>query len=199
MGVTLLELLVAIVLAGLLMSMLGQVVHQFVQSSQAIDQEQARYAQMAGLRRVLHRDLQNLSLQNATLTPQNNGFTCRTSHSMLGPGPLPVKVTWEFSENKITRHEESPALNYSRQQLILTEMENWNISFYQAAEHRWIELSTLLLNNQDKQVSGETSEEQGTNRSRKTLALKIGLTVEGREYEIIEALPNDEAVQANTF
>jgi type II secretory pathway component PulJ len=188
---------VALILAGLLMSMIGQVVHQFVQSSQAIEQEQARYAQVAALRRVLHRDLQNLILDNATVSARSNGFACLTSHSLLTSHPLPVRVVWELSDGKIARHETARELSYAKRQTLVSGVQSWSLSFFQAAEQRWVELSTRLLSEPEK-GSGKPAAEQQTERSsRRTLALKLGLALEDKEYEIIEARPSDEADQTS--
>ncbi|GAB6059198.1 prepilin-type N-terminal cleavage/methylation domain-containing protein [Desulfonatronum parangueonense] len=142
-GFTLLEVLVALAAAGLLVTMVASVLMRGAVASSAL--EQAAEAQRARgvLHRLLSMDLRYV-LPDTEITFTEHGFSLETGHNHLLPGPMPMTVTWLFSNQGLRRDEEQLDLTYVRSKVIMPEMESWALALYDLSESRWIDLRSWL-------------------------------------------------------
>lgn len=110
-GFSLIEVLIGLILSGLLMSMVAMVLGQSVTNNEVVRSSAGLSSRMFTLRRVLHRDLQNIE-PGKIITVTENGFMISTTNNFLIDGGVLVKADWDLSGNMIRRHEESHILNY---------------------------------------------------------------------------------------
>lgn len=110
-GFSLIEVLIGLVLSGLLMSMVAMVLGQSVTNNEVVRSSAGLSSRMFTLRRILHRDMQNV-IPGSAMGVEDNGFSLETSHNILLKGAGPILVNWDFSSNMIRRNEESPDLDF---------------------------------------------------------------------------------------
>lgn len=142
-GFTLVEILVALVTAGLLTAMLAAVLGQGVTVSSALGTTATDQHSRVVLYRLLSMDLRGM-LPETELTIFEQGFTLETVHNHLIPGPLPVIVTWDFSGNRLRRIEEQPDLEYLLELPLISRLRDWNLDLYDLTEGRWVNLQAWI-------------------------------------------------------
>ena len=170
-GFSLIEILVALVVAGILLGLVLRTVNQVAHNSEVLGVELRISSEAARLRRVLHRDLQNI---NGEFIPSREGFSLATSHNFLSGQPLPMNVTWDFSEKNVRRVEEEPGLSYTKELVLLPELKSWEAQLFHPGKKRWFDLRSWLLSNFETAPS----------------AVKLILNLPGREkIEMVERVP----------
>ncbi|MFW6388284.1 MAG: prepilin-type N-terminal cleavage/methylation domain-containing protein [Desulfohalobiaceae bacterium] len=175
-GFTLLEVLVGLVLTGLLGAMIAATASQNILSSQALLQQGQGNTERTVLRRILHRDIQNMQL-GSSLQPTNQGFRLKSGHNLLLNASLQVRITWSFSQGELVRREEKPGLGYIKQQTLCRELDSFKLEFLPAEAERWVELQAWLM---DKKRSAPA-------------ALRIQLDMPGKkQIRITERVPRHE-------
>ncbi|WP_092123113.1 prepilin-type N-terminal cleavage/methylation domain-containing protein [Desulfonatronum thiosulfatophilum] len=142
-GFTLLEVLVALAAAGLLVAMIASVLGRGTVVSSALEQASEGQRSRGVLHRLLSMDLRNV-LPDTEITFTDQGFTLETGHNHLLPGPMPVTVTWFFTDQGLQRDEEQLELGYVRSTVIMPELESWALALYDLSESRWIDLRSWL-------------------------------------------------------
>lgn len=172
-GFTLIEVLVALMVAGLLTAMVASILGRGVVASSALEETARGQQARVVLRRMLSMDLRNI-LQDSGFVISEDGFAVKTSHNYLVQGPLPVTATWNFSGNGITRKEEQPELSYAWTLTVAQGLDRWEMAFFDLTENRWMDQQPWLRSPERPAPAG----------LRLRLLLKgIGLV------EIIERLP----------
>lgn len=142
-GFTLVEVLVAVALAGLLAAMIAGVMSRGILASEALLEHGEEESEKIVLRRILHRDFKAMDWGSG-LEPTPEGFRLYTGHNMLLSSPLPVEVVWSFEEGEIVRREESPDLTYSREQTLYQDMDSVELEFLSLRDERWIPLDSWI-------------------------------------------------------
>jgi len=172
-GFTLIEVLVALMVAGLLTAMIASLMGRSVVASSALEEaSQGRHARMV-LRRMLAMDIRNMP-PDAEFQVTENGFALATSHNHLIPGPLPITATWTFSESGIVRNEEQPDLGYLQTLVVSRSLEQREISFFDLTEGQWMDAQSWLRMPDRPAPAG----------------LRLRLVLDGvGQVEIIERLP----------
>jgi prepilin-type N-terminal cleavage/methylation domain-containing protein len=142
-GFTLIEVLTALVAAGLLTAMIAAVLSRGLTASSALEDISKQQRTRAVIYKLLSMDIRSM-LPDTELTITEQGFSLESCHNHLLPGPLPVTVTWSFSDETLIRREEKPELNYSRAMTVASDLENWKLAFFDLSENRWVELKSWL-------------------------------------------------------
>jgi prepilin-type N-terminal cleavage/methylation domain-containing protein len=138
-GFTLVEILVAVMAAGLLTAMVAALLGRGMTASSALeDAAQGQQSRMV-LARLLSMDLRNM-LPDSELTLTANGFSLETSHNHLIPGPLPVTVEWRFEDEALIRLEEQTELEYAQQRSLLSNLRAWDMDLYDLEREQWVGL-----------------------------------------------------------
>ncbi|MCA1743034.1 MAG: type II secretion system protein J [Desulfonatronovibrio sp.] len=143
-GFSLVEILVALTVAGILSAMLASIVGQSLVSSQALMEQQGMDRQKITLRKILHRDL-NEMLWASSLEPTPQGFELKTGHNTLIASSLPMQVSWNFTSNEIIRTEQNPDLDYLKKQTLSTRLNSFSMDIYCPVQKRWIPHDNWLM------------------------------------------------------
>lgn len=152
-GFTLMEILVALVVAGMLTALLAAILGRGVTASSALEETVENQRSRVVLHRLLSMDLRGM-LPETELTITEHGFTLETVANHLVPGPLPVTVTWDFSQRRVRRTEEQPELEYVQEMLVISNLQAWNLAFHDLTEGRWVELRSWLHGTQRPAPAG---------------------------------------------
>lgn len=142
-GFTLIEVLVALMVAGLLTAMVASLLGRGIVASSALEERAQAQELRVALRRMLDMDIRNMG-PGGEFRIAENGFSLKTSHNHLIPGPLPVTVTWMFSPSGIVRGEEQEALAYARTLVVTRSLEHWETHFFDLSEGLWLDARTWL-------------------------------------------------------
>lgn len=165
-----------LVIAAIIGAMIASTAKQSILSSQALLQQGHSEAEKTVLRRILHRDIQNMQWASS-LEPTNQGFRLTSGHNLLLTASLPVTINWHFTQGALIRKEERPDLNYIREQVLCPDLNSFELEFMPPADTRWIGLEAWLLN-QERPAP---------------VALRLQLQLPGRNrWEIIERIPRHE-------
>ncbi len=175
-GFTLIEILVALAVAGILASIIAGVMGQGILTSDFLLKESRSETEKTVLRRLLHRDIKNM-VWNSELEPAPEGFRINTGHNVLTPCSMPVDAFWDFSDNRITRHEENQDLSYAKKQILSRELNSFQLEFLTFEDNRWIRLDSWLI----------SSDRPGPRAIRVTLEYS-----DGKKFQIIEHIPTHE-------
>lgn len=136
-GFTLVEVLVALMVAGLLTAMVASLLGRGVVASSALEETTQGQQARVNLRRVLDMDLRNM-LPEGEFEILENGFALSTSHNHLIPGPLPVRATWTFSRLGLERKEEAPDLDYAQTLVLARSLERWELEYFDLTDKLWL-------------------------------------------------------------
>ncbi|CCO23259.1 PulJ/GspJ family protein [Maridesulfovibrio hydrothermalis] len=136
-GFSLIEVLIGLVLSGLLMSMVAMVLGQSITNSEVVRSSSGLSSRMFTLRRILHRDLQNIVIATPIVVDET-GIGFSSVNNFLLDGAFTVDVAWDFSGNMIRRHEESGALQYSNSFQLMRGLSSWRIELLDAKSETWI-------------------------------------------------------------
>ena len=177
-GFTLVEVLIAMVLLAILMSLLGRSMGQIIIGSQALQNNILGYRELVSLRRTLHRDLQNMQAKE-TMVFGVDGFEFTTSHCLSRDHPLQVRVTWSFGDT-IVRKEAIDDIDYSREIVLMDKVEAFELGVWESRDKRWMDLDTILL-------SSAGGGNAGAYRN-----LKLVVRSRGAEVTILERFPHGE-------
>ncbi|WP_320006658.1 prepilin-type N-terminal cleavage/methylation domain-containing protein [Maridesulfovibrio sp.] len=127
-GFSLIELLIGLVLSGLLMSMVAMVLGQSITNNEVVRSSSGLSTQMFTLRRILHRDLQNIVI-NRPISVEKTGLSFESNHCILLEGIGAVSVFWDFSSNMIRRTENSNSLGYGNTYMLMRGLDSWTVEF----------------------------------------------------------------------
>ncbi len=174
-GFSLIEVLIGLVLSGLLMSMVAMVLGQSITNNEVVRSSAGLSARMFTLRRILHRDLQNI-LPGSTIDVEDNGFSFESCHSFSFEGAGPILINWNFSSNMIRRFENSPDLEFENSYFLMRGLESWSLEFLDADKNAWISRSQLAA----RAMSG--------NSAVKAFRLKLRFE-DGKDVMIVERIP----------
>lgn len=136
-GFSLIEVLIGLVLSGLLMSMVAMVLGQSVTNNEVVRSSAGLSSRMFSLRRILHRDLQNV-VPGSTIGVERDGFSVESVHSISLEGSGPLIVVWDFSSNMIRRVESSAGLEFENSYFLMRDLESWRLEFLDADNNVWI-------------------------------------------------------------
>lgn len=180
-GFTLMELLVALAVSGLLLAMLGQTATQIMKTGQSLTERMRFNREVVVLRRLLHRDLQ--SLENLVkLRVSSTGLDFTTSHNLLSDRPLNVRVAWRFSGNRVMRSERKSSISYTNRIQVMERIQRFEVEMFITGDNRWVDI-TEWRNNMGSIMS----------RSKRLKALRMTLTMEGGDtITLVERLPYSE-------
>ncbi|WP_419781751.1 PulJ/GspJ family protein [Maridesulfovibrio sp.] len=173
-GFSLIELLIGLVLSGLLMSMVAMVLGQSVTNNEVVRSSAGLSSQMFTLRRILHRDLQNIVI-NKPVSVEKGGFSFGSSHCILKEGIGAVSIFWDFSSNMIRRTERSDSLGYGNSYMLMRGLKSWAIEFL-GTNNVWISRSQQA----NKAVRGKSGV--------KAIRLKLRFD-DGQDVTIVERIP----------
>lgn len=165
-GFTLVEMVVALTLAGILAAMVSAALNRGLFSGEALIGEADQQKPFVTLRRLLHRDIKSRKL-GSDILPTSSGFRLSTTHNLLRSAPLPVMVEWSFHRDRIVRREENPDLNYRSSQVLSRDLQAWELSFYSRKSDQWIDHRLWIM---DENRSGPD-------------ALALSLTLTGLDQE----------------
>lgn len=143
-GFSLVEILVALAVAGILSAMLASIVGQSLVSSRALMEQQNMDRQKTTLRKILHRDFKEI-LWESSLKPTAQGFELQTGHNTLIPSSLPMLVSWRFASDEIIRTEQNPDLDYLKKQTLSTRLNSFSMDIYCPVQKRWIPHDSWLM------------------------------------------------------
>ena len=132
-GFSLIELLVAMTITGILVVLLGQSMDRIMSNSAAIMNSLKYSDEMIALRKIFHRDVQNIADFN-TFSVGKNGFSFVTTHNLLSDGPVPVNVDWDFSRAEVNRIEQVTELSYRKKNSYFTK--NTELEFRNSCSKR---------------------------------------------------------------
>lgn len=174
-GFSLIELLIGLVLSGLLMSMVAMVLGQSVTNNEVVRSSAGLSSQMFTLRRILHRDLQNIAISKP-INVEGEGLTFESSNCILKEGIDAVTVTWDFSSNMVRRTESSDALGYGNSYMLIRGLKSWSIEFLGGEKNVWASRSQQ----QARTLRGNTEI--------KAVRLKLKFE-DGQDVMIVERVP----------
>ncbi|WP_432734436.1 PulJ/GspJ family protein [Maridesulfovibrio sp. FT414] len=136
-GFSLVEVLIGLVLSGLLMSMVAMVLGQSVTNNEVVRTSAGLSSRMFTLRRILHRDLQNIVVGKSVYVVEN-GFGLPTYNNFLMDGGVMVEASWDFSANMVRRHEENSALEYGSTYQLLRGFSSWRLELLDGKNGAWV-------------------------------------------------------------
>ncbi|ACS81639.1 PulJ/GspJ family protein [Maridesulfovibrio salexigens] len=174
-GFSLIEVLIGLVLSGLLMSMVAMVLGQSVTNNEVVRSSAGLSSRMFTLRRLLHRDLQNI-VPGRPIGVEADGFSVESSHNVLLEGAGPIIVSWDFSSNMIRRHEKSPDFEFDNSFFLMRGLKSWGIEFLDADKNIWITRSQQSA----RAMSGRSAV--------KAFRLKLRFE-DGKDVMIVERVP----------
>jgi general secretion pathway protein J len=173
-GFSLIEVLIGLVLSGLLMSMVAMVLGQSITNNEVVRSSSGLSSRMFTLRRILHRDLQNIT-PGASISGDGTSLIIATNNCILKPGLGTVLVTWDFSSNMIRRIESSDELEFENSYFLMRGLEYWNVEFLDGKNNVWI--------------SARQQKEQAlTGGVTKALRMKMRFD-DGQDVTIVERIP----------
>lgn len=178
-GFTIMELLVAMALMALLLSFLGQSMGQIILGSDALRGSVMNRRNMVTLRRLFHRDIQNL-WDVTTMTMDQGGLEFTTSNCVSTNFPLNVRASWTFSPT-VSRREVIEDMGYDKSLDLLEDVESATIEIWLSEEERWIELDAFVMDSASKE-----------SYLKQMRALRLTLVIEGSTVTMVERLPHDE-------
>lgn len=174
-GFSLIEVLIGLVLSGLLMSMVAMVLGQSITNNEVVRSSSGLSSRMFTLRRVLHRDLQNI-LVGKTVFIESEGFGLQTTNNFLIDGGVGVEVIWDFSGNMIRRRERSESLDYENSFQMLRGLKSSKLELLDGAKGVWI--SSVQYQNRPLNLKSAIK------------AIRISFTFEdGNSLLIVERIP----------
>lgn len=143
-GFSLLEVLVALVLAAILALMVSRIMDTAVQSSEGVRRAEDESRRIITLRRLLHRDIQQLDWrQPVAATPESIVFTTRHHH--LHGGPLALQVRWLVGNGSLIRQESAPALGYTREMSLWPRSDaSLRIEAFHPTQRDWVPADAVL-------------------------------------------------------
>jgi len=141
-GFSLVELLIALTVSGILLAMLSGMISQITSAGVLLDEESEKAKRQITLRRLFHRDVQNM-VAPGSMVFEDNRVIFDTTHSKLLDAPFPVTVTWDFAKNRIVRSEEVEDLNYKREDVLSGGLSSWSFEAYDDKQSRWLNFNTL--------------------------------------------------------
>ncbi|WP_421903751.1 PulJ/GspJ family protein [Maridesulfovibrio sp.] len=174
-GFSLIEVLIGLVLSGLLMSMVAMVLGQSVTNNEVVRSSAGLSSRMFTLRRILHRDLQNI-VPGRPLGVEEEGFSLESTHNVLLEGAGPIIVNWDFSSNMIRRLEKSPDLEFENSFFLMRGLKSWGLEFLDADKNVWISRSQQSA----RAMSGKSTV--------KAFRLKLRFE-DGKDVIIVERIP----------
>lgn len=136
-GFSLVEVLIGLILSGLLMSMVAMVIGQSVTNNEVVRASSGLSSQMFTLRRILHRDLQNI-IKGTRIEVKDEGFGFSSLNNFLVDGGVEVEVFWDFSGNMIRRYENSGSLDYSNSFQLLRGLVSWKLELLDSSNGVWV-------------------------------------------------------------
>ena len=173
-GFSLIEVLIGLVLSGLLMSMVAMVLGQSVTNNEVVRSSAGLSSQMFTLRRILHRDLQNIVI-NRPISVEKDGLSFESNHCILLEGIAGVTVFWDFSSNMIRRTEKADSLSYGNTYMLARGLKSWSVEFL-GTNNVWISQSQQG----NKAVRGKAG----------VKAIRLKLSFEnGQDAMIVERIP----------
>ncbi|WP_320173932.1 prepilin-type N-terminal cleavage/methylation domain-containing protein [Maridesulfovibrio sp.] len=174
-GFSLIEVLIGLVLSGLLMSMVAMVLGQSVTNNEVVRSSAGLSSRMFTLRRILHRDLQNI-IPGRPLGVEGNGFSLESTHNVMLKGAGPILINWDFSSNMVRRSEKSSSLEFENSFFLMRGLKSWGIEFLDANKNAWISRSQLAA----RAMSGKSV----------IKAFRLTLKFEdGQDVMIVERIP----------
>ena len=174
-GFSLIEVLIGLVLSGLLMSMVAMVLGQSVTNNEVVRSSAGLSSRMFTLRRILHRDLQNI-IPGRPLGVEGDGFSLESTHNVLLEGAGPIVINWDFSSNMIRRLEKSPDLEFENSFFLMRGLKSWRLEFLDADKNVWISRSQQSA----RALSGKSVV--------KAFRLKLRFE-DGKDVMIVERIP----------
>lgn len=172
-GFSLIEVMVALIVAGVLMVMVSRILGQTIINDEALLKNIGVTRELATLRRLLHRDIQSIN-DPKSIDIKGNLIEFDSTHNLLSDHPLLVKVRWRLEKSKLSRTEQQGDVSYKSEMVILQEVAGWELSLYDSANQEWTRLA-----------------DWGTKRKFKPVmaGIMIVLTLnDGRKVEIVERL-----------
>lgn len=142
-GLTIVELLIALVIAGFIMSMVVRVMDNVIGNHEGLVSRTDANIETLRLRRLLHRDL--AGMQGKTLRVQDNGFSLKTSHNLLSDTPQVVDVEWEAEGGSLLRREFVKSMGYTKEIVLVTGIRSFSMRILDSGGQRWMELRSWLL------------------------------------------------------
>ncbi|WP_051249611.1 prepilin-type N-terminal cleavage/methylation domain-containing protein [Maridesulfovibrio zosterae] len=174
-GFSLIEVLIGLVLSGLLMSMVAMVLGQSITNNEVIRSSAGLSSRMFTLRRILHRDFQNIIL-GSSVSVEDNGFGIKTTNNFLIDGGIKVDADWDFSGNMIRRHEENKSLEYNNSFQLLRGLKSWRIEVLDGDKGIWI--------------SGVQFSSRSVTSTSDLKAIRLNLVFEdGHSLSLVERIP----------
>ncbi|WP_319763668.1 prepilin-type N-terminal cleavage/methylation domain-containing protein [Maridesulfovibrio sp.] len=173
-GFSLIEVLIGLVLSGLLMSMVAMVLGQSITNNEVVRSSSGLSARMFTLRRILHRDLQNI-LPGTSVSGDGTSLTIATNNCIFKPGVGTVTVTWDFSSSMIRRKEISDAFEFENSYFLMRGLDSWTVEFLDGKNDVW---------NSARQQTGRGL----TGGLTKALRMKMRFD-DGQDVTIVERIP----------
>lgn len=143
-GLTLVEVLVALCVAAILMSILARTLNQAMLGSEILASTRQDFERLSTLQRMLHRDIQGIDA-SSSLVFETNSFSFITSNTLLMPAPFPVRVTWNFKDNSLVRLEQREEISYERKSTLIDSLGDFQVFIYRASSGEWEQLNVVAL------------------------------------------------------
>ncbi|GKT30176.1 hypothetical protein ADUPG1_001413, partial [Aduncisulcus paluster] len=106
--------------------MVAMVLGQSVTNNEVVRSSAGLSSRMFTLRRILHRDLQNV-VPGKLVGVSETGLTFDSSNSIMVENAGPVIVSWDFSSNMIRRSEKSSDLDFEYSKLLMRGLKSWSL------------------------------------------------------------------------
>jgi len=153
LGMTLVEIVVALAVSALLVTLLARTATQTTRGFQILSGAYADVARLATLRRIMHRDFQSMASASKMLI-LTNGFSMITSHSDLLAAPVQIKVSWLLEDDALIRMEEQEDMEYEHSQELFSPVGDYAFTAYRARTGEWLALDAIALAKQGEDCDG---------------------------------------------
>jgi prepilin-type N-terminal cleavage/methylation domain-containing protein len=170
-GLTIIELIVALVVAGFIMSMLVRVMDGIITNHEGLVSRTDASLEALHLRRLLHRDLVNMS--GRSLRMNNKGFSLFTSHNLLTDTPCTVQADWVIEDGVLIRRERVGSMGYAKEITLVSDILSFELRILDTGGQRWMDLQSWLL----------------SRRSVTPEALHVSFETETMSADILERVP----------
>ncbi|MBG0775564.1 MAG: type II secretion system protein [Desulfovibrionaceae bacterium] len=135
-GFSLIEILVALVIVGILTALLGQIMESLMQGSTDLRARFRHADDTSAIRRLLHRDVQSLRILDLEECDKDT-LALSTTHDLLQDEAFPVSVVWETAHGRLVRIERNKDINYINSIDLGRDVAAFKLELLSAREDRW--------------------------------------------------------------
>lgn len=139
-GFTLIEVIVGLVISSFIVVIVSGVIGNSSLFSSAANNQNELTRKKTIIRRIIHRDIEEILSDTHISTIDNTAIAYKTKHNMLSTIPFPVNVSFSWKNNKLKRIERNLDIQYYKEHVFFKNMSGCNVEFMGSENNEWISL-----------------------------------------------------------